>query len=67
MRADLHTLFDLHLFSVCPDTGAVQLNPKLRTAYGQFEHKVLRLPLAEADRPDPQGLAHHHAIWRSLL
>jgi hypothetical protein len=67
MRADLHTLFDLHLFSVCPDTGAVQLNPQLRTAYGQFEKQVLRLPLRQADRPDPQALAHHRAIWRSLL
>lgn len=67
MRADLHTLFDLHLFSVCPDTGTVQLNPKLRNSYGQFEHKVLRRPLAEADKPDPHGLAHHRAIWRSLL
>lgn len=67
MRADLHTLFDLHLLSVCPDTGCVQLNPQLHTAYGQFDGQVLRAPLYETDRPDRTGLAHHDAVWRSLL
>jgi hypothetical protein len=67
MRADIHTLFDLHLLSVCPDTNVVQLNPRLRPAYGHFEGQVLFKPIEEADKPDTLGLARHYAIWQTLL
>lgn len=67
MRADIHTLFDLHLLSVCPDKNVVQLNPRLRPAYGQFEGKALHLPRNQADKPDRTGLACHHAVWQALL
>lgn len=67
VRADIHTLFDLHLLSICPDKNVVQLNPRLRPAYGQFEGKVLRAPRNQADKPDRVGLASHCAIWETLL
>jgi hypothetical protein len=67
MRADIHTLFDLHLLSVCPDKNAVQLNPRLRATYGEFEGKVLQAPHNQADKPDRVGLAKHRAIWETLF
>lgn len=67
MRADIHTLFDLHLLSICPDKNKVQLNPRLQAAYGQLEGQVLRTPLDQADKPAQDGLARHFAIWQTLL
>lgn len=66
MRADIHTLFDLHLLSICPATNEVLLNPRLRSAYGQFESKLLPKPIDDADKPDKLGLTRHRAIWQSL-
>ena len=67
MRADIHTLFDLHLLSICPDKNTVQLNPRLQAEYGQFESHVLLTPLNLTDKPARDGLARHFATWRSLL
>jgi hypothetical protein len=67
LRADIHTLFDLHLLTVCPDLGVVQLNRRLMSAYGQFEGKALQVPIDKADMPDRQGLVNHRNIWRSIF
>ena len=67
MRADIHTLFDLHLISLCPDTLAVKVNPRLRPAYTEFESKLLPLPATMDDHPDRSGLAQHYAVFESLL
>lgn len=67
MRADIHTLFDLHLLSICPNENVVQLNPRLREAYGEFEGRILRPPRNQADKPDKAGLANHRAIWEALI
>jgi hypothetical protein len=67
MRADIHTLFDLHLLSVCPATLVVKVHPRLKPEYSQFETKTLPLPAMPTDRPDRAGLARHHTIYQSLL
>jgi hypothetical protein len=67
MRADIHTLFDLYLLSVCPDTFVVKVNRRLKPEYSQFENQALPLPVALADQPDRSGLARHHTIYLSLL
>lgn len=42
LRADLHTLFDLNLLGVEPDSFAIQLHPDaLAAGYGQFNGKIL--------------------------
>ena len=66
MRADIHTLFDLHLLSICPDTLVVKVNSRLKPEYSQFENRTLPLLTMTTDRPDRAGLASHHAIYQSL-
>jgi predicted restriction endonuclease len=43
LRADLHTLFDLYLFTIDPESLKVILSPELKnTPYGEFEGKSIR-------------------------
>lgn len=45
LRADIHTLFDLNLITVHPDTKEIIIAPELRsTDYSHLEGKKLRLP-----------------------
>jgi hypothetical protein len=67
MRADIHTLFDLHLLSVCPNTLVVKVNPRLKPEYNHFENQTLSLPTTLSNQPDMAGLARHHGIYQSLL
>jgi len=67
MRADIHTLFDLHLLSVCPNTLVVKVNPRLKPEYSHFESQALFLPTMLSDQPDRAGLARHHEIYQFLL
>ncbi len=57
LRADLHTLFDLGLLSIDPESYAVQLSPHLSdTEYAQYDGMPLRLPLESTSWPDKQAL-----------
>lgn len=67
MRADIHTLFDLHLLTICPDKMVVILNPRLRPSYGQFESQAIRAPSSQTDIPDREGLTRHWTVWQTLL
>lgn len=67
MRSDVHTLFDLHMLSICPDTLVVKVNPRLKPEYYQFENQTVPLPAMLTDRPDRAGLVRHYAIYQSLL
>lgn len=67
MRADIHTLFDLHLLTICPDKNTVKLNPCLHSAYGQFEGIQILAPNNQADHPDSMGLERHRTTWQTLL
>ncbi|MEP0853426.1 pentapeptide repeat-containing protein [Funiculus sociatus GB1-A4] len=45
LRADLHTLFDLKLIAIDPETSRVYLEPSLRnTYYAELHEKLLQLP-----------------------
>lgn len=60
LRADLHTLFDLHLIAIDPDTLNVLVAPSLRdTSYGELHGQPLRAAIAAEFRPSTEGLQFH--------
>lgn len=57
LRADLHTLFDLNLITIDPETLKVYIHPTLqKTEYRTLEGKELRVPKDEMCRPNKQFL-----------
>ncbi|HQX53063.1 MAG TPA: HNH endonuclease [Planctomycetaceae bacterium] len=44
LRADIHTLFDLNLLGVEPQTWIVRIHPKIRETYAEFEGRQLVMP-----------------------
>src|SRR5262249_16883574 len=57
LRADIHTLFDLDLFGIDPDTLRLSVHPDVRAAgYEELDGKSLR---CQANRPSRAALA-----WR---
>jgi predicted restriction endonuclease len=62
LRADLHTLFDLNLITVDPQTMKVLVAPKLmQTQCRAFSKKEITLPESENDRPDKTAIEKHYA------
>ncbi len=60
LRADIHTLFDLRVITIDPDTLTVRLSPSLQgSAYGGLEGRPTRLPGNPALRPSPAALRQH--------
>lgn len=60
LRADLHTLFDLHLITIDPRSMKVRVNPILMgTDYREFAGKPLRLPKLTKFRPNRKALEQH--------
>ncbi|WP_194726432.1 HNH endonuclease [Noviherbaspirillum malthae] len=63
LRADIHTLFDLDLLSICPDTLQIHLAPALRaTSYAPLHGKTLTCPSNPAFQPSREAL---HTRWRN--
>jgi predicted restriction endonuclease len=61
LRADIHTLFDLHLISVNPESLCVTISKKLSgTAYEQLAEQSIGLPVDSAKRPNLHGLETRH-------
>lgn len=59
LRADLHTLFDLHLIAI-DRTGAVILSSALAASkYEQFAGRKIRTPRNRRDHPSQDLLARH--------
>lgn len=57
LRADLHTLFDLNLIAINPQTMRVHISPILKkTEYRTIEGKELRVPKDETYLPNQQFL-----------
>ncbi len=57
LRADLHTLFDLNLIAIKPETFEIFLHPSLRqSSYLDLHSKSLRLPSVEEYRPNREAL-----------
>jgi predicted restriction endonuclease len=63
LRADLHTLFDLHLLSVNPQTGKISVAPELSETYRVFHNERISLPAEPDGAPDPVGLMQHFQSW----
>ena len=60
IRSDLHTLFDLGLLRINPETLEVSLAGELLdTPYKAYQGRKLRLPDAASQRPSAQALGLH--------
>lgn len=61
LRADLHTLFDLHLITVMP-YGTVRIAPDLRgSEYEDFDERQVRRPVDAVHAPSRAALTEHNA------
>lgn len=64
LRADIHTLFDLYLLSIDPETKKVLVAPSLaKTYYGALADNHLRLPEDEAFTPNKKALEEHRTVF----
>lgn len=64
LRADIHTLFDLHLLSIHPETRRVVISPQLlNTSYVEYQGRTVSLPEQEAVQPDLSALAKHYELF----
>ncbi|BBD58259.1 TPR repeat-containing protein [Nostoc sp. HK-01] len=66
LRADLHTLFDLNLITIDPETLKVYIHPTLqKTEYRTLEGKKLQVPQDEIYHPNKQFLKQRfeQCIW----
>lgn len=64
LRADIHTLFDLHLLSIHPETHKVVISPKLLvTSYIEYRDQTVLFPKQKIARPDPIVLAKHYELF----
>ncbi len=62
LRADIHTLFDLHLLTVLP-VGDIRVSPALvASPYAELNEQMIRWPSSPADRPSRAALAEHNAV-----
>ena len=60
LRADIHTLFDLNLISIDPNTSKVVVSSSLlNTCYKELNGKTLKCPKDYAS-PSPEALARHY-------
>lgn len=60
LRADVHTLFDMGLVGIDPDTWKVVLHPTLRLGdYGKLHGSTPHLPTAKGKRPNAEALRWH--------
>jgi len=62
LRADIHTLFDLHLLSIQPETKTIVIASSLEsTAYKNFASQSLKLK--GNIKPSDRALAEHYQIF----
>lgn len=60
LRSDLHTLFDLHLVAIAPESLMVLFSPLLReTCYAEYHGKLLREAIAPEFQPNRLKLQFH--------
>ena len=65
LRADMHTLFDLGLAWICPETWTVRIKDELSSAYGAFNGQKAHLPTAAADWPDPVRVRQRMSLFEA--
>ena len=64
LRADIHTLFDLHLLSIRPDTNEVVIAPELvGTCYQNLADRKLALPQNQKIAPNQNALSKHYETF----
>ncbi|MBN3826803.1 HNH endonuclease [Burkholderia sp. Ac-20384] len=60
LRADLHKLFDLHMFRIDPRAHTVHFCAALKASeYGCYEGRRLRQPRSQCNAPAEASLRHH--------
>ncbi|MBH9723589.1 HNH endonuclease [Burkholderia contaminans] len=64
LRADIHTLFDMHLIAIDPD-GQVVVSGRLQgTEYAQYQFQRLKaFPETPDDQPSLENLKRHHDLF----
>ncbi|MEG4208134.1 leucine-rich repeat domain-containing protein [Microcoleus sp. Pol7_A1] len=66
LRADIHTLFDLHLLSIRPNTNEVVIAPELvGTCYQHLAARKLTLPQDKKTAPNQNALSKHYETFLS--
>ena len=66
LRADIHTLFDLHLLSIRPDTKEVVIAPELvGTCYQDLAARKVTLPQDKKTAPNQNALSKHYETFLS--
>ncbi|MEG4997848.1 leucine-rich repeat domain-containing protein [Microcoleus sp. B4-D4] len=64
LRADIHTLFDLHLLSIRPDTKEIVIAPELvGTCYQDLADRKLTLPQDQKTAPNQNTLSKHYETF----
>ena len=63
LRADMHTLFDLDLVGVDPDTLRIMWHPRVRTSthYGPLARQSVTVPTPHGQRPRAEALRERYA------
>ncbi len=66
LRADIHTLFDLHLLGVNPDTLAVEWHPRLVVSphYRHLTAELVSVVTTKGERPRDSALRERYARFR---
>lgn len=63
LRSDIHTLFDLGLIGIEPETNRVFVASSLmNTGYSEWHGTLLSLPSDVASHPDPASLGRHFSL-----
>jgi hypothetical protein len=66
LRADIHTLFDLHLLTVLPG-GSIRVSPEMDgTPYAALDERMVRRPASQAHRPSATALEEHNVACHWL-
>nr|WP_216821369.1 HNH endonuclease [Marinobacterium profundum] len=65
LRGDIHTLFDLFLISIEPNTWTVRIAPQLAASYGSFDGTRIALPGEVSAQPDHSRLLRHFMEWHN--
>lgn len=64
LRADLHTLFDLYLLSIHPESYEITLAPDLyESCYQELAGRNLRLPANVSAIPNKEALRKHYELF----
>jgi HNH endonuclease len=64
LRADIHTLFDLNLIGIVPESLSVAVAPAIKsTVYGELEGKKISVPTSDAIAPNKEVLAERWKLF----